>query len=391
MVQINRKLKVAVLSRNFSAHMGGAENYAVSLTEKIAQHHEVQVFCQTSDVRNAAIRIHKMPFSLKKPRWVNMLMFSAWTGLKTRHGFDIVHSHENVFHGNVHTFHVKPMSFNLFQSPHPAKWMTWLKIATSPRLISYLWVEHRRVIATSPRLLMTASALLKQIYIDTFKIPQNSVQVLTPGVNLPAPKLADAVHDQSHDRALLGLPKNQYLLLMVGHNYEKKGLATLLNALTLLPENVSAVVVGDPSHITKWKKRCQGLNIAGRVFFLGKQTEMAAVYRASDCLVHATLEDVFPIVILEAMAHCLPVVVSPAPYCLSSDLLSPNTNAIVLKDPQDAAALSAHIVFLMTNRQKSQAMAEAGFEFSKSYDWGHLAQNQMDMYIQFLDETHASS
>ena len=37
------RLRVAVLSRRFARHLGGAENYAVSLVEELASRHDITV------------------------------------------------------------------------------------------------------------------------------------------------------------------------------------------------------------------------------------------------------------------------------------------------------------------------------------------------------------
>jgi len=73
------------------------------------------------------------------------------------------------------------------------------------------------------------------------------------------------------------------------------------------------------------------LGITERVRFLGIQSDMDPVYRAAESLVHPTLEDTYAMVVLEAMAHGLPVVVSGTPWCGISAELSDGVNALLLK------------------------------------------------------------
>ena len=385
-LQPEKRLRIAVLSRHFSRHRGGAENYAVSLAEQLADDHEVHVYCQSHSNSHPSIQAHVMGLSMQKPRWVVMLIYSAWTFLHTRRGFDIVHSHENVFHGNVQTFHVKPVTHNLFHGKQGLAWLlTSLKVATSPRLMAWLAVERARVRHASSRLLIAASGLLKDLYVECFHLPPTKVQVLTPGVGMPKPLSAtDAVLAKQAARQQLGLTGSDRWMLMVGHNYAKKGLTALLQALVLLPKDMSLAVVGDASQIPEWQSKASQLGLQHRVVFLGQQTQMDPVYLACDVFVHATLEDVFPIVVLEAMAHGLPVVVSPAPYCLSSNLLSHEENALVLQDPHDAAALAKHIQRIQADSELASHLVANAKAYVQRYRWDSLAKTQLNMYRELL-------
>lgn len=386
----DRRLRIAVLTRNYGRHKGGAENYAVSLAEELASQHEVHVFCQSEFNQHPQIQTHVMGLSVNKPRWLNMLLYSAWTYVQTRKGFDIVHSHENVFHGNVQTFHVKPVSHNLFHGKHGfALFFRCLKVMLSLRLLSYLAVERARVLAPEKRLLITASQLLKDLYSVTFRLQASDIKVLTPGVAITATQVTE-----NHRHALkeqykheIGLPADKHILLMVGHNYEKKGLGSLLEALSCLSDNTILAVVGDTAQVAVWRQKAQALGVAERVYFLGPQTQMDKVYLACDVFVHATLEDVFPIVVLEAMNHGLPVVVSPAPYCLSSDLLTHQHQAWVLKNPRSAQELADAIVQIQSNTALRTHMLEQAQLFVQSYRWDQLAKDQVHMYLELLSRT----
>ena len=101
--------KIAVLSRNFSTTGGGAERYAVAVVEQLAQRHEVHVFTQQVGNRIAGVTYHPVALPLRRPRWINQMYFATATWWATRRGFDVVHSHENSWHGQVQTVHVLPV------------------------------------------------------------------------------------------------------------------------------------------------------------------------------------------------------------------------------------------------------------------------------------------
>jgi hypothetical protein len=82
---------------------------------------------------------------MAKPRWVNQLWYAFATWRATRRGFDVVHSHENTWHGHVQTIHVKPVRHNLLAGRTGVRLaLAWLKIALSPRLITYVALEAAR-------------------------------------------------------------------------------------------------------------------------------------------------------------------------------------------------------------------------------------------------------
>ncbi len=86
-----RKLRIAVLIRHYT-RIGGAERYCVELTERLAEQHEVHLFCQAIEIEpHPKIIVHNIPKKHEKPRYINQLEFSRLTRLATEGKFDIVH------------------------------------------------------------------------------------------------------------------------------------------------------------------------------------------------------------------------------------------------------------------------------------------------------------
>ncbi|MBK6650923.1 MAG: glycosyltransferase [Betaproteobacteria bacterium] len=94
---------------------GGAERYAIALVEHLSQRHEVHVFAQEIGHQSRGVTYHKVSTPLRRPRWINQLWYAFATWRATREGFDIVHSHENTWHGNVQTVHVLPVWHNFLR------------------------------------------------------------------------------------------------------------------------------------------------------------------------------------------------------------------------------------------------------------------------------------
>ena len=109
-----RRLRVAVLNRVFVPTGGGAERYSMALVEQLAQQHDFHVFAQQVDHQWPGVTYHRVSAPLVRPRWINQLWYATATWWATRRGFDVVHSHENTWHGGVQTVHVLPIRYNLF-------------------------------------------------------------------------------------------------------------------------------------------------------------------------------------------------------------------------------------------------------------------------------------
>lgn len=378
-----QRLRIAVLNRIFDSTGGGAERYSIALVEQLAQRHEVHVFAQQINHHAPDVSYHRVAMPMRKPRWLNQLWYAFATWRATRTGFDIVHSHENTWHGQVQTVHVVPVKHNLFHGRTGVRrLLRWVKVLSSPRLLTYLGLERLRFKALKARRLVVTSASLADTMAATYPDSREMTRVITPGVSFP--ERAANAEDQQSARQALGLPPQGFCLLFVGNDYRKKGLDTLLQVLATLPDQVVLAVVGNPAYIPEFRRRADALGIVARVFFLGALQDVAPAYRAADALVHPTLEDTFAMVVLEAMAHGLPVVVSSAAYCGISGLLSHGVNALLLDDPRNAQALGAALRLISGDEGLRRELGEQARIFAQGYRWKDIARQQEAVYFSSL-------
>ena len=375
-----RKLRVAVLNRVFSPTGGGAETYSIRVVEQLAARHEVHVFAQTIAHEWPGVTYHRVPRPMAKPRWINQLWYAWWTWRATRRGFDVVHSHENTWHGDVQTIHVKPVRSNLLVGRSGMSLaLRWLKIATSPRLVANLRLETARFAARPGRSVVLTSQALRQQAVAVYPAAAPMMSVITPGVNLPgeAPSRSEA-------RRLLGLPQSGALVLFVANDYARKGLDALLAAMGGLPEGTMLMVVGNPNGIPTYAERARALGLGEKVHFLGAMKDVGLAYRAATVLAHPTLDDTFAMVVLEAMAHGLPVVVSGPAHCGISSLLEDGRNALLLDDPRNARQLAAHLKRLLSEPAYAESLSREGRRFAAGHTWEEAARRYEALYFAAL-------
>ena len=374
-----KRLRIAVLNRIFRPTGGGAERYSIALVEQLAQRHEIHVFAQQLDHHWPGVNYHTVPMPLVRPRWINQLWFALATWWQTRRGFDVVHSHENTWHGQVQTVHVVPVTHSLLHGR--SGWrraLRWVKIATSPRLLTYLALERARYAVRPSRCIVLASGTLQPVMAASFPHALGMCEVVTPGVaSVPGPSNAQ---QRQAARAQLGLPQTGRCILFVGNDFHKKGLPTLIAALAQLPPDCFLAVVGNAAQQTLVQHGLDASGQSKRVFFLGALPSVDIAYQAADCLAHPTLEDTFAMVVLEAMAHGLPVVVSGAAYCGIAALLTSDVDALLLDDPRDAVALGAALRRVLTDDVLAGRLREQGLRFARRHAWREIALQQEVIY-----------
>ncbi len=364
-----RRLRVAVLNRNFGARFGGAERYSVELVRELSRTHEIHVFAQTFDHDIAGIQAHRVPRGFARPRWLNQWWFAAWTAWTTRRGFDVVHSHENTWHGDVQSIHVRPFRFSVMQGREGvARLLRGVSIALSPRLAAYWLLEALRFRGIHGGRIVASSNAVRDEAAAAYPHAAKRMCVIEPGVRLPDPSRAG---DRITARAQLGLPDavaQMPLALFVGNDPVKKGLPALLDAMPQVSGLHLLVVSPDPG-VAPMRAQAQRLGVADRVHFAGALSDITQAYAAADCLVHPTTEDTYAMVVLEAMAWGLPVVVSSERYCGIATDLRDGTDALLLTDPRDSAQIAQAIKRLMSDSALREQLCNAGRTFAAARTW----------------------
>ena len=379
-----RRLRIAVLNRTFSTAGGGAERYSISLVEQLAAKHEIHVFAQEIDHQWPGVIYHRISAPLAKPRWINQLWFATCTWWSTRHDFDVVHSHENTWHGDVQTVHVRPVKYNLFhERTGMRRTLRWIKVVTSPRLLAYLGLEHLRYANRRGRKVVVTSESLRSIMESSYPVCAEIISVITPGITMPQLPVTQLRKDAA--RELLGLPLAGHCILFVANDYRKKGLQNLLKALAQFSVEFTLAVVGNQSQVGFFSEQVKTLKLEKRVFFLGSLKDVAPAYEAADCLAHPTLEDTFAMVVLEAMSYGLPVVISGPKYCGISSLLQHGINAIIFDSPTDPSQLHYALDLVLTQSELRNRLSQAATEFAGNYQWCRLALQQESLYLSVVE------
>jgi glycosyltransferase involved in cell wall biosynthesis len=177
-------------------------------------------------------------------------------------------------------------------------------------------------------------------------------------------------------RAELGIDERVPLALFVGGDWERKGLAHARDALALTPE--WHLAVAGPGQAAPHLMRARAAECESRLHFLGRVRDMPRVYAAADAFVFPTAYEAFPLVVLEAAACGLPLLVTRVNGV--DELLEEGVNGwFVTRDPTDIAS---RLNELSADPDRAKAMAESARAAASRFSWDAMTHGYLSLYAE---------
>lgn len=179
--------------------------------------------------------------------------------------------------------------------------------------------------------------------------------------------------DRRRVRARYGLGGPGWIWLFVGEAI--KGLEHVIAQLRHFPE--AKLLVVSRSDSTTAEGLAAELGVAERVIFHGPIDDPADVYRAADIFVYPSEYDAFGLVVGEAMASALPVVVGRGVG--AAEWITHKENGL-LCDPGHAASLRQQLRWLYADPARAARLGCAARETVKEYSWDACAAATLKVY-----------
>ncbi len=179
----------------------------------------------------------------------------------------------------------------------------------------------------------------------------------------------------------LGIPAEATVLIYVGRLSAEKNLNVLLEqfaiAHDLLP-HLHLLVVGTGPAANELPGYARDLGIDAAVHFAGpiSYAEIPNVLSAAAMFVTASVSEVHPLTVIEALAAGLPVAASRSPGIV--DTVESGKTGLLAANPQDG--LAAAIVGLASNPERLRAMSYAAREASQKYDIRRTVAKTLELY-----------
>ncbi|MBU0753447.1 MAG: glycosyltransferase family 4 protein [Gammaproteobacteria bacterium] len=351
-------MKLAVVRQKYTP-FGGAERFVDRALGALAGHGtEVTLLCREWDGGEARfpVEIVDPPYSRLGGRKARDAGFArAIQDIIAARRFDLVQSHERIPGCHI---------YRAGDGVH-ASWLE-LRDATrggAARFVTALSAWHRYTLAAEAamfrhpdlRAVICNSRMVKDDIARRFGVPDEKLRLIYNGVDTAHfhPGLREAHRGALREK--LGCSGTVKVVLFVGSGFERKGVATLLDALARLP-HAQLWVVGRDKAQAAMERRATRLGIASRVRFFGPQPDVRPFYGTADVMALPTLYDPFPNAALEAMACGLPLVTTTT--CGAAELVREGENGAVCA-PTDADALAACLDLLLRDGPTQQRRAAA--------------------------------
>ena len=168
-----------------------------------------------------------------------------------------------------------------------------------------------------------------------------------------------AKRNESRDQFQCG--KHEFVLLLIGNDWKKKGLDSLLRALDQLSDVPFRLFVVGSDNAGLYRTQVERSGLGDRIRFEQPRAEVLRCYAAADLYVAPSLEDGFNLPIVEAMACGLPVIASS--QAGSSELIRDGKTGFILNDPKDDSQLARLIRCVFEDETLRLTMGEAASRY----------------------------
>lgn len=331
--------------------VGGMERYVWEMTRELAKMgHEVIVLCEQCHAPPPeGIAVHELGRLPPRPRWLAYLRFGHrvknWLERNPIAGC-IIHSHERVGVHDVTTFHGPP-----FASVREKPW--WKKV--SIRIAMQLWLE-RRELRVAKLIVPNSSIIARQLQHYYPEFAHKITFPVVPGV------VPDVVRQSS------GVPLEGGVVGFVGREWRRKGLFLAVEIVAQLRKSrpkAELWVIGPSEHevahlFHDWH---------GGYRLLGWRKDNEH-FRQIDVLLHPAKAEPYGMVISEAMAAHVPVVVSDA--CGAAAQVADDSGAVLKLESSVQAWVEA------VEAQLKRTQPVPGFERG----WEKVAREFVEIYEQ---------
>lgn len=373
-------MRIGMMADAYKPHVSGITNY-ISLTKRFLEKagYEVYVFTfgggDYQDDESNIIRTRGMPLV------DTGLYFSARhssEAQKLLRNMDLIHVHHPFTSGQLAIRYCRAQGIPLIFTNHTR--YDLYAHAYLPMVPDALGDAFLRAYLPSfckaCDLVIAPSPGLKDVLINLGV--EASIEVIPNGVDIKPFQSVEG----SIPRNELGFKEEDIILTYMGRIGPEKNLPFLLRAFAGIAgayDNVGLLIIGDGAERENLEDRVRIMGISDRVHFTGMipYPDLPAYMSVADAFVTASVTEVHPLSVIEAMASGLPVVGIQSPGV--GDTIDDGVTGFLAPE-EDLAAFTAKLSRMVTDHEARQKMSQQAIDTSKIYSIENTTQIMIDRY-----------
>jgi UDP-glucose:(heptosyl)LPS alpha-1,3-glucosyltransferase len=269
-----------------------------------------------------------------------------------------------------------------FLERHPSR--VWMLLRNPLHLfvlardhVRFRWNVHRHIVALSePN---------KNEIMRLYGVPADRITVIPNGVDLD--RFQPSAEARRDVRRELSIGPEEFVAIFVGHEFERKGLRVVLEALTsLLARHVRlTLVVAGRDSPDRLKSEFSHLGDAVR--FIGNRADVERCYAAADVFVMPAAFDISPLVGPEALASGLPILMTDVGGV--RDYLRDGENGWFIE--REAGDVAATLERLVNDRELLRQVSARTRASVMDRDWRVIAARFVEVITNRLRESFSDS
>jgi len=236
-------------------------------------------------------------------------------------------------------------------------------------------VDCEKIVMTSTNSVTASSVFETMLIADTYKIDENKIKKITPGVDRKI-----FIPDLSVEK--------ENIILSIGRIQEQKGqLQTIefLNNFKKIQNDFKCYFIGGPSgkhgneYLQELQQTIKDFNLDKHVEFLGDlpQTEIIELLKKAKLLIHTSKFETFGLVAIEANAMGVPVLTTNNGSLM--EIIENNKNGYLSENLIDSN-VNNFVNNLFNNVARYEEIHLSCIEKSKKYDWMKTANELESLY-----------
>ena len=240
---------------------------------------------------------------------------------------------------------------------------------------------ERRLFArpNGPVVVALSNYVVRQLK-EHYDMPAERIRVVYNGVDPDPTTPAARAKDRASIRDLYHIRDDEFLVLMVAHNFKLKGLRCWIDALAMLRHErgvaVQAIVVGKDS-VVPWRKLVAAKGLNDCLQFAGATQRVRAFYHSADAMIHPTFYDPCSRVVLEAMVSGVPCVTTR--FDGASEVVENGVNGFVVDTPENTRML-ADCVGQLADEATRRRLGEAAAQIAERVSMRRHAEDMWRLY-----------